>query len=404
MEYYEWRLDRIPLSDHRYGLVCYYRDISERKQAEQIANRLAAIVESSEDAIVSKTLDGVIRSWNRGAERLFDYTADEAIGQSITIIIPPDRLDEEPAILERLKQGERVEPFETVRIRKDGTRLNISLTISPLRDPQGRVVGASKIARNITDKIRQEQALQAANAALQLANEDLQHFAYSASHDLQEPLRTVAIYCQMLQERYSGELGPDGRQYLDFAVEGARRMEDLLKNLRLYMQVSTADRATVSVTDANQALHNALLNLKVAIAETGASVTCSALPQLSMQSGQLDLVFQNLITNAIHYRSNLPPQIRVAAARRADGWVFSVEDNGVGIEPRFHEQIFGLFKRLQAGPGNFGSGMGLAICQRIIARAGGRIWVESELGRGSTFLFAIPDTNPSNQECSDEVS
>jgi light-regulated signal transduction histidine kinase (bacteriophytochrome) len=173
-------------------------------------------------------------------------------------------------------------------------------------------------------------------------------------------------------------------------------MEDLLKNLRLYMQVSTSDKAPVSVTDANQALHNTLLNLKVTIEETGASVTSSELPHLSMQSGQLELVFQNLIMNAIRYRSDLPPQIRVAAARHADGWVFSVQDNGVGIEPRFHEQIFGLFKRLQAGAENSGSGMGLAICQRIIARAGGRIWVESALGRGSTFLFAIPDTNPNS--------
>jgi PAS domain S-box-containing protein len=396
VEYYEWRLDRILLSESRYGLVCYFRDIGERKRAEQVANRLAAIVESSEDAIVSKTLDGIIRSWNQGAERLFDYTADEAIGQSITIIIPPDRLDEEAAILERLNEGERVEPFETIRSRKDGTRVNVSLTISPLRDEGGRVVGASKIARDITDRVRQEQDLQAANAALQLANEDLQQFAYSASHDLQEPLRSVAIYCQMLREEYSATLGPDGQKYLGFAVQGARRMEDLLKNLRLYMQVTTADMAPVSVTDANQALHNALLNLKVAIEENGASVAGSDLPHVAMQPGQLELVFQNLITNAIHYRSDLPPQIRVAAARLAEGWVFSVQDNGVGIEPRFHEQIFGLFKRLQARAENPGSGMGLAICQRIIKRAGGRIWVESILDRGSTFLFTIPDTNPTN--------
>lgn len=391
VEYYEWRLDRILLSEGRYGLVCYFRDIGERKRAEQVANRLAAIVESSEDAILSKTLDGIIRSWNRGAERLFDYTADEAIGQSIAIIVPPDRLDEEPAVLERLKKGERVEPFETIRRRKDGAGVNISLTISPLRDERGQVVGASKIARDITDRVRQEQALQAANAALQQANEDLQQFAYSASHDLQEPLRSVAIYCQMLQEEYSGALGPDGRKYLGFAVEGARRMEDLLKNLRLYMQVSTADMAPVVVTDANQALHNALLNLKVAIEQSGASITSSDLPHVSMHPGQLELVFQNLLTNAIHYRSELPPQIRVAAVRHAENWVFSVEDNGVGIEPRFHEQIFGLFKRLQAGAENSGSGMGLAICQRIIARAGGRIWVESALGRGSSFLFTIPN-------------
>jgi light-regulated signal transduction histidine kinase (bacteriophytochrome) len=281
-------------------------------------------------------------------------------------------------------------------MRKDGTRLNISLTISPLRDTRGRVVGASKIARDITDKVRQEQALQAANVALQVANEDLQQFAHSASHDLQEPLRSVAIYCQLLQKKYAGALDPNGRQYLDFAVEGARRMEDLLKNLRLYMQVSMADKALVIAIDANQAFHNTLLNLKVAIEETGATVTSSELPNVSMPPGQLELIFQNLITNAIRYRSDLPPKIQVAVARQPAGWLFSVQDNGVGIEPRFHEHIFGLFRRLHAGTENSGSGMGLAICQRIIARVGGRIWVESEPGSGSTFLFTIPDTTPNN--------
>ena len=188
MEYYEWRMDRILLPDGRFGVVCYFRDIGDRRRAEQNANLLASIVESSEDAIVSKNLDGIIMSWNQGAERIFGYTAEEAVGQSILMLIPPDRLEEEPKILERLKRGERVEHFETVRVRKDGSSLNVSLTVSPVKAAMAGIAGASKVARDITEKVRQAEALEQANAALKRANADLQLFAYSASHDLQEPL------------------------------------------------------------------------------------------------------------------------------------------------------------------------------------------------------------------------
>jgi PAS domain S-box-containing protein len=152
---------------------------------------LASIVESSDDAIISKDLNGVITSWNGSAERLFQYAAAEAVGQSITMLIPPERLDEESRILASLRRGERVDHFETVRVRKDGAQLNISLTVSPIKDSQGRIVGASKVARDITDRVRQE-------AALKQANADLHQFAYSASHDLQEPLRILTAYSLLL--------------------------------------------------------------------------------------------------------------------------------------------------------------------------------------------------------------
>ena len=260
-------LDRILLPDGRFGVVCYFRDIGDRKRAEQNANLLASIVESSDDAIVSKNLDGIIMSWNQGAERLFGYTAAEAVGQSITMLIPPDRLEEEPKILERLKRGERVEHFETIRVRKDGSRLNVSLTISPVKDADGRIVGASKVARDITEKVRQEEALQEANAALKRANADLQQFAYSASHDLQEPLRMVAIYSELLQKRFGGKLGPTGDEYIGYTVQGATRMESLLKDLRTYTQVSTMGQDPTEDVDAGEILKKTLLNLEVAIKE-----------------------------------------------------------------------------------------------------------------------------------------
>ena len=318
MEYYEWRVDRILLPDGRFGVVCYFRDIGDRRRAEQNANLLASIVESSEDAIVSKNLDGIIMSWNQGAERIFGYTAAEAVGQSILMLIPPDRLEEEPKILERLKRGERVEHFETVRVRKDGSTLNVSLTVSPVKASDGRVAGASKVARDITEKVRQEEALQQANAALKRANADLQLFAYSASHDLQEPLRMVAIYSQLLQKRFGGKLGPTGDEYIGYTVQGATRMESLLKDLRTYTQVSTMGKDPTDDIDAGEILEKTLLNLQVAISNSGASISSTALPKVRMYEFQLEQVFQNLIGNAIRVsrrRTAADPDCRRAAGR-----------------------------------------------------------------------------------------
>jgi PAS domain S-box-containing protein len=359
------------------------------RRAERNASLLASIVESSDDAIVSKSLEGIIMSWNQGAERLFGYTAAEVIGKSINILIPPDHIEEEPRILARLRRGERVDHFETIRVRKDGSRLNISLTISPVKDAQGLVVGASKIARDITQRIRQEQALRMANAALHQANSDLELFAHSASHDLQEPLRMMRVYSELLQETFGGQLGQVGDEFIRYIVEGGTRMDNLLGGLRTYMQVSATDHPPLEETDAGEVLNKTLLNLQAAIEESGASVTIAALPRVRMHEFQLEQLFQNLIGNAIRYRNNVPC-IKIAATLQETNWLFSVQDNGIGIEPQFKEQIFGVLKRLHSSSQYPGTGMGLAICQRIVEWAGGRIWVESEPEKGSTFYFTIP--------------
>jgi PAS domain S-box-containing protein len=371
------------------GLTGSVVDIHESKQVVQATALLSAIVDSSDDAIIGKDLNGIIMSWNKSAERLFGYTAAEAVGQSIVMLIPPERLDEEPQIIERLKSGEQVEHFETIRVRKDSKRLNISLTVSPIKDANGEIVGASKIARDITERVRQEEALREANAALQRANADLQQFAYSASHDLQEPLRMVTIYSELLQEQFGNKLGSTGEEYLGYTVKGAMRIGSLLRDLRTYMQVSMTEEEPKEDVDAGAALEKALANLEIAVNDSGASISHTALPRVGMHEFQLAQVFQNLIGNAIRYRRDLPPCVHIAAERQGDAWLFSVKDNGIGIEPQYKEQVFGIFKRLHS-TADSGTGMGLAICQRIIERAGGRIWVESELGSGSTFYFTIP--------------
>jgi light-regulated signal transduction histidine kinase (bacteriophytochrome) len=313
------------------------------------------------------------------------------------MLIPPDRLEEEPKILERLKRGERVEHFETIRVRKDGTYRNVSLTVSPVRTAGGRIAGASKVARDITEKVRQAEALQQANAALKRANADLQLFAYSASHDLQEPLRMVAIYSELLRKKFGGKLGPSGDEYIGYTVLGARRMESLLRDLRTYTQVSTMGKDPTEDIDAGAILQKTLLNLEVAIRDSGASISSTALPRVRMYEFQLEQVFQNLIGNAIGYRGDAPPRIYIAARRQGNDWLFSVQDNGIGIDPEFQDQIFGIFKRLHSAAEYSGTGMGLAICQRAIERAGGRIWVESTPGEGSTFYFTIPSGQPEGE-------
>ncbi len=369
-------------------------EITAMLELRKVQERLSAIVESSEDAIVSKDVNGVIESWNAGAERLFGYTADEVVGKSITIIIPSDRLAEEPEILSRLQRGERVEHFETIRQHKNGELLNISLTISPVKDIGGKVVGASKIARNITDRKRQEDALRAANEALLRSNADLEQFAYSASHDLQEPLRMVSAYSDMLQRRFGDKLGPEGDEFIGYIINASARMQQLLRDLRAFTQASQMTQDRPQNVNAEQALERSLSNLKTAVDDSGAVITHGSLPAVAIHEFQLEQLFQNIIGNAIRYRSHAPPVIHIDA-QRADGkCTFSIRDNGIGIDPQFKEQIFGIFKRLHTTADYPGTGMGLAICQRIVERVGGRIWVESEPGRGSTFYFSVPSGKP----------
>jgi PAS domain S-box-containing protein len=370
---------------------CFTRDVTPQRHALEAQRHLAAIVESSEDAIISKDLNGIIRSWNRGAQRIFGYTPEEAIGQPIAMLAVSDRKDEFPDILSRIRRGERVEHFETRRQTKDGRVLAISLTVSPVYDANGRIIAASKIARDITERVRVEQALREANAELLRANADLEQFAYSASHDLQEPLRMVSTYTQMLKRRFGGQLGAEGDEYVGYAVEGARRMHDLLQDLLAYARAATLRDEPAEPSDANHALQAALANLRVAVEASGASVVYDRLPILRVRDAHLEQVFQNLIANGIRYQKrDHPPAIAIRCDVDGRFAHISVKDNGIGIEKQYHVHIFGMFKRLHTAADYAGTGMGLAICERIVNRAGGRIWVESQPGEGSTFHFTLP--------------
>jgi PAS domain S-box-containing protein len=655
------------------------REIAGRLRSQEEVQRLAAIVESSDDAIIGATLDGSVATWNHGAEHIYGYCADEMIGKPGAILMPPDRPNEVPRILARIKEGERVDQYETVRVRKDGQFITVSLTVSPIKDASGRVVGASIIARDTTQRRRMEEELRAAssyarslieasldplvtispdgkitdvNRATELAtgrsrtsligsdfsdyftepekaregyqtviakgfvrdypltvrhaagrttdvlynatvyrneeggiqgvfaaarditdrkraetslaesearyrslvtattqivwttnaqgevtgdlplwqaftgqteqetqgwgwtaalhpedrdrtagvwtrsvqtrtlydieyrlrrhdgvyrtvavrgvpvlasdgtirewigtctditerreaekeldrhrrhleelvaqrtgeleaanrqlqteigerqraveesgraaqelarsNRDLEQFAYVASHDLQEPLRAVAGYIGLLQRRYGESLDASAGEYIAGALDGATRMQGLIGDLLVYSRAGTRGKEP-GPAEVQAILKNTMENLRASIQESGAVITADPLPTVQADAVQLTQLFQNLIGNAIKFRADRPPQIHIGARREKSRWIFSVRDNGVGIDPQYHERIFLIFQRLHTRTKYPGTGIGLAICKKIVERHGGEIWLESQPGQGSTFYFTIPD-------------
>ena len=317
------------------------------------------------------------------------------IGCPISTIAPPDRAHEMIAILDRIKKGERVE-YQTVRSTKTGDLINVSLSCSPLYDALGRITGASKIARDITEQVRAAQRLEQLNAdlrksndSLARSNEDLERFAFVASHDLQEPLRMITAYSQLLVDRYNGPLDDEAAMFVDNIVGGTSRMRELLADLLAYAELGAGPEKPVETVDLNDVIECVKRNLKVAIDDTGARILADHLPALRAYEGHFVSVFQNLVENAIKYRSDRSPEIRISFEETAEQLSFAVADNGIGIAPEYHEKIFSPFKRLH-GKKIPGTGIGLAICRRVLERYGGRIWVESELDKGTTFIFTLP--------------
>jgi len=563
------------------GVCGIATDITERKALETASMRLAAIVESSADAIIGKDLNGVITSWNAGAERIFGYTAAEVLGKPVNVLAVPDRLDEMPAIMGCVGEGQTVQNFETRRRHKDGRIIDVALTVSPVRDLSGAIVGASGIARDVTDHRRAEEeraqlldrereahrtaellnqvgsrlvtqldieklvqevtdvatvlvgaqigaffhnavnekgesymrptlsgvpgqafadfpmpantelfaatfrgeeivrcddmqsdsrygrnylwtgkpdgyppirsylaapvivrsgevigglmfgheepakftashesivagiAAQAAialdnarlfeeaqaaraeltrsNDDLRRANRDLEVFAYSASHDLQEPLRNITITAQLLERSWAAGAHASDEVLLRNILSASRRMTDLTRDLLAYSEATRCEDGPAPSVDAAEVLAGVLENMRARIEDAGIRVTSGPLPRAAIHPSRLAQLFQNLVGNAIKYRRQEDPFVHVAGDRK-DGWcIFSVADNGIGIEPQYAQQIFQLFKRLHGRDRYPGSGIGLGICHRLVEQHGGRIWLEhSTPGEGSTFCFSVP--------------
>jgi light-regulated signal transduction histidine kinase (bacteriophytochrome) len=232
----------------------------------------------------------------------------------------------------------------------------------------------------------------AAEEALRTTNAELQHFAYALTHDLQEPLRMIVNFNELLRREYAGKLSEQADKFISYSVEGSLRIQALLKALLAYWEVTEREQNSFSSIDCGAVLAKALLNLEAAISQSGATITSDPLPTVVAEEVMLMQLFQNLVSNAIKYRGEEDPKIHVSAEKNGGGWLFAVRDNGIGIEPQDTERIFGMFKRLH-GSEIPGTGIGLALCRKVVERQGGRIWVESELGHGATFKFTIPGSH-----------
>ena len=364
------------------------RDLTESREMEA---RYQMLLESAPNALVIVDDSEKIEYLNAQAELLFGYRSEEIAGQGVEALVPARCREEQWAHLNALfGSGEYPSPNapqECFGLRRDGSEFPLEFSASPLKTKEGRVVLFA--IQDLTERKMAADILARNADALRQSNDELQQFAHIASHDLQEPLRMVASYLQLLQRRYKGSLDKDADEFIDYAIDGTHRMKRLIEDLLKY---SRAGRTLSSTTPLNSedALQAALGNLKAALEESHAQVTWEALPRVSAEEVQLVQLFQNLVGNAIKYRGDRTPQIHISARTSEVGWIFSVADNGIGIEARYFDRIFAIFQRLHGRQEYEGTGIGLAICKRILQQHGGRIWVESEFGKGTTFFFELP--------------
>ncbi len=331
-------------------------------------------------------LDELVSSLNEGAAAGLiaqEALSTDGLGQIVKWLETQPPWSDMPFVV--LTSGGRPSRMTTAQARQLEVLGNVTLIERPVRpDTVLSAIRAALRARHRQYEMRRHQE------ELTHANRDLEQFAHSASHDLQEPLRTVAVYSELLAERCKGLLDEQAQMYLKFMNTGARRMEMLVRDLLAFTQAAGVKGEVTEPVDAGQELGNALANLAESIRSSHSGITCDPLPWVRMKAPHVQELFQNLVGNAIKYRREDPPRIHVSAVKDDGFWRFAVADNGLGIEKEFHRQIFGVFKRLHTQEQFPGTGIGLAICQRIAETYGGRIWVESEPGKGSTFYFTVP--------------
>ncbi len=396
-------------------LASSFMDITDRKHVEQSLRtseaRYRNIVEAVPVGITLTDERGMITYYSARARAMFGVVDDQvALGTNYRRWIVPGQLKDGP---HEGAGDPGTTPLTELRLlRADGSEFWGEIT-SVLIDEEfagaGRPRGSIIVIQDISARKQANEALARYAADLERSNQELEQFAYVASHDLQEPLRMVASYVQLLSKDFGGALGPEADEYIGFAVDGARRMQRLIDDLLAFSRVGTRGQQFQPV-DCNQVIKDVLRSLKLAIEEANAVVTCDPLPTLLGDRGQIYQLFQNLLANALKFRAAAPPAIHIgaiwqpagaspapASADEGPGWLFFVRDNGIGIEAQYFDRIFVIFQRLHSRAHYSGTGIGLAICKKIVERHGGRIWVESSLGEGATFFFRLPERIPHMQ-------
>ncbi|MGF7118899.1 PAS domain S-box protein [Methanobacterium oryzae] len=380
-------------------IVGIIRDITQIKEAQKALKESEAkyreLVESASSSIIKMDKKGNITFFNEFAEKFFGFNKEEIIGKNVVGTIVPEidssGEDLKGKINEILKNPEVYHHNENENVTKDGRRVWVSWANRSIYNEKGQLKGVLSVGTDVTKRKQIEKEREDLIMELERSNNELKQFAYITSHDLQEPLRTIASFTQLLERRYKGKLDHDADDYIEFIVEGSKRMKEMIQGLLEYSKIGTKEKELKQV-NTESILEKAISNLNTAIKDNNAVITYDSLPEVMGDEGQLIRLFQNLIGNAIKFRKkDVPPKIRISTWRDKENnnYIFSFADNGIGIEEQYIDRIFEVFKRLHTIDQFEGTGIGLAISKRIVEMHGGKIWVESELGIGSTFYFTL---------------
>ena len=371
------------------GVAVFASDLTEQKKADEVRARLSAIVENSYDAIFSKTLDGMIESWNVSAEKMYGYTEQEIKGRPVSILVPPGHVDETPDILKKIMAGGTVRDFETLRRKKDGGEIPVSLTVSPVKTAAGEIIGASTITRDITQRKVWEGSILDSNERLLVSNQELENLGHTLSHDLRGPIQGIEALTSMLLADYGEKLDPDGKEMLTKVHEGTYRIRDMISGLLNISRIAQVEmhREKIDIT----ALVRAIIQEHQKAEPTrDAEISIEENLFAEADANLLRIALDNLIRNSWKFTGKRTKTIiKFGKKESRSTEAFFLRDNGAGFDMKYAYKIFGVFQRLHSDSEFTGTGVGLATVQKIIHRHGGEIWAEGEIDKGATFYFTL---------------